>query len=120
MRRLGGAARGLPAAPEAQPPGRRVWIKHLPDVQLSLEARVWDRIIKRYEPWFHATAGDLPTRPRLIREALVYASQAPVLDRHRLAHAHEVDLDGGTTSAIINSLLTNQIDQSEQCKKLPH
>jgi len=58
---------------EDGPGGLRVWIKHMPDVPLSIDAKAWNTIRKRYEPWFHAASADLPAKPRLILGALVYA-----------------------------------------------
>lgn len=68
---------------EDGPGGRRVWIKHMPDVPLYVDAKTWDRILKRYQAWFD-TAGnlELPTRPRLVLGALVYA---------RREHAYAID-----------------------------
>jgi hypothetical protein len=60
-------------AVEAVEEGRRVWIRHMPDAPLLVEAGVWQRVMRRYLPLFEARDADTPLRVRLVMAALIRA-----------------------------------------------
>lgn len=62
--------------------GRRLWIKHMPDVPLLVAGKTWDRIERVFAPLFEAGDADTRHRLRLIVTALI---------RARREHTYEVD-----------------------------
>ena len=62
--------------------GRRLWIKHMPDVPLLVAGKTWDRIERVFAPLFEARDADTGHRVRLIATALI---------RARRENTYEVD-----------------------------
>lgn len=62
--------------------GRRVWIKHMPDVPLLVAGKTWDRIERVFASLFEAGDADTGHRVRLIVTALI---------RARREYTYEVD-----------------------------
>ena len=60
---------------EASPLGRRVWLKHMPDAPLSIDARAWERIERAYGNLLEARCADTKTKPRVVICALIYAKR---------------------------------------------
>ena len=60
-------------AVEAVEEGLRVWIRHMPDAPLLVNARVWCRLTRRYAPLFEARDADTGLRVRLVIAALIKA-----------------------------------------------
>ncbi|MCD9026761.1 DUF1173 domain-containing protein [Luteimonas sp. BDR2-5] len=60
----------------------RVWIKHMPDVPLWVDARVWARLERANAALFEASVADVGARPRLLLCALI---------RARREHTYEID-----------------------------
>lgn len=58
---------------EAVEQGLRVWIRHMPDAPLLIEARIWARLARRYAPLFEARDADTGLRVRLVIAALIKA-----------------------------------------------
>lgn len=57
------------------PSGRKVWIRHMPEVPLFIQTKAWTKLEKQYAPLFSALDAGLEARPRLVLAALVYARQ---------------------------------------------
>lgn len=53
--------------------GRRLWIRHMPDVPLLVGDRVWQKVVRRYASLFEARDADTGLRVRLVMSALVKA-----------------------------------------------
>jgi hypothetical protein len=62
--------------------GRRVWIKHLPDVPLLVPGKTWERLEKRYASIFEARDADAGHRVRVVMAALL---------RARREYTYEID-----------------------------
>lgn len=58
--------------------GRKVWIKHMPDVPLFIESKAWARIERAYGSLFEAREADTKARQRVVLCALVYAKRERV------------------------------------------
>lgn len=58
---------------EAVEEGRRVWVRHMPDAPLLVEAGVWQRLMRRYLTLFEARDADTGLRVRLVMAALIKA-----------------------------------------------
>ncbi|MEO8155409.1 MAG: DUF1173 family protein [Rhizobacter sp.] len=69
-------------ASDATALGRRVWIKHMPDVPLLVAGKTWDRIERVFASLFEAGDADTGHRVRLIVTTLI---------RARREHTYEVD-----------------------------
>jgi hypothetical protein len=67
---------------EATALGRRLWIRHMPDVPLLLSNKIWERLERTYAACFEARDADSAVRPRLVMTALI---------RARREHTYEVD-----------------------------
>jgi hypothetical protein len=55
--------------------GRKVWIKHMPDAPLFVEAKAWTRIIKVFGRQLEAKDADIAAKPRVVICALVFAKR---------------------------------------------
>lgn len=55
--------------------GRRIFVKHMPDVPLYIENKAWERVERSYAPNLQARDADVPRRPRVMMAALVYAKR---------------------------------------------
>ena len=60
---------------EASPLGRKVWVKHMPDAPLFIEAKAWARIERAYGDYFEARDADTKTKLRVVIGALIYAKR---------------------------------------------
>ena len=58
---------------EAVEEGRRIWVRHMPDVPLLVADRIWERLLRRYAAMFEARDADTGVRVRLVMTALVKA-----------------------------------------------
>ena len=67
---------------EAGDAGRRIWIKHMPDAPLFIDAKVWKRIVRAYGNLLRARDADTAHKPRVVMGALIYA---------RREHLYQVD-----------------------------
>ena len=79
---------------EASPLGRKVWLKHMPDAPLFIDAKTWERIERAY--------GELARGPGCGHEdeaaggdvrADLCEARAHLPDRHRKLHADHRELD---------------------------
>jgi Protein of unknown function (DUF1173) len=60
---------------DASPFGRKVWLKHMPDAPLFIDARAWERIERAYGSMLEARDADTKTKPRVVMCALIYAKR---------------------------------------------
>jgi hypothetical protein len=67
---------------EASPLGRKVWLKHMPDAPLFIDAKAWERIERVYGGLFEARDADTKTKQRVVIGALIYAKRE---------HTYQVD-----------------------------
>ena len=55
--------------------GRRIVVKHMPDVPLYIETKAWERVERSYAAILQARDADVPKKPRVMMAALVYAKR---------------------------------------------
>ena len=67
---------------EATALGRKVWVKHMPDAPLLINAKAWERIERVYGNLFEARDADTAHKPRVVMCALIYA---------RREHTYQID-----------------------------
>ena len=60
---------------EASPLGRKVWLKHMPDAPLFIDAKTWERIERAYGNLLEARYADTKTKQRVVICALIYAKR---------------------------------------------
>lgn len=58
--------------------GRRIVVKHMPDVPLYIETKAWERVERSYSAILQARDADVPKKPRVMMAALVYAKREHV------------------------------------------
>ena len=58
--------------------GRRIIIRHIPDVALYIESKAWERVERSYGPILQARDADVARKPRLMMAALIYAKREHV------------------------------------------
>jgi len=63
---------------QASPLGRKVWLKHLPNAPLFIEAKAWARIERIYGNLLEARDADTKSKPRVVMCALIYAKREHV------------------------------------------
>jgi hypothetical protein len=60
---------------EASPLGRKIWLKHMPDAPLFIDAKTWERIERAYGNLLEARYADTKTKQRVVICALIYAKR---------------------------------------------
>jgi hypothetical protein len=60
------------------PFGHKVWLRHMPDAPLFIDARAWERLKGRYGDLFEARDADTKARQRVVMCALIYAKREHV------------------------------------------
>jgi len=70
---------------EASPSGRKVWLKHMPDAPLLIDASAWARIERAYGSLFEARDADIKTKLRVVIGAMIYAKRE---------HIYQIDTAG--------------------------
>ena len=60
---------------QASPLGRKVWLKHMPDAPLFIDAKAWERIERVYGNVLEARDADTKTKQRVVMCALIYAKR---------------------------------------------
>ena len=68
---------------EATQYGRRIVVKHMPDVSLYIDNKAWARVEKAYGPVLQARDADVVNKPRALMAALIYAKRE---------HIYQVDM----------------------------
>ena len=67
--------------------GRRIIVKHMPDVALCIEGKAWERVERSYGAILQARDADVARKPRVMMAALIYAKRAHVESCVRLHQA---------------------------------
>lgn len=62
--------------------GRRIIVKHIPDVALYIEGKAWERVERSYGAILQARDADVARKPRVMMAALIYAKRE---------HTYQVD-----------------------------
>ena len=73
---------GQLARVEATAYGRRMTIKHLPDVPLYIDNKAWEKAERTYQTILQAADADVEHKPRIVIAALIYAKRE---------HTYQVD-----------------------------
>ncbi len=60
---------------EASPLGRKLWLEHMPQAPLFIDAKTWERIERAYVGLLEARDADTRTRQRVLIAALIYAKR---------------------------------------------
>ena len=68
---------------EATAYGRRMTIKHLPDVPLYIDNKAWEKAERGYQTILQAADADVEHKPRIVMAALIYAKRE---------HTYQVDV----------------------------
>ena len=55
--------------------GRRIVVKHMPEVPLYIETKAWEHVERSYAAVLQARYADVPKKPRVMMAALVYAKR---------------------------------------------
>jgi hypothetical protein len=55
--------------------GRKLTIKHMPDVPLHMDDKAWERAARAYGPILEAVNADVQHKPRVVVAALIYAKR---------------------------------------------
>ncbi len=63
--------------------GRKIWIKHMPDAPLLIDAKAWERIVRAYGNLLRARDADKARKPRVVMAALIHANHE---------HLYQVDM----------------------------
>jgi hypothetical protein len=58
--------------------GRRIIVKHLPDVPLHIESKAWERVERSYGVLLQARDADVARKPRVMMAVLIYAKREHV------------------------------------------
>ena len=60
---------------QPSPLGRKVWLKHMPDAPLFIDAKAWQRVERVYGSVLEARDADTKTKQRVVMCALIYAKR---------------------------------------------
>lgn len=92
--------------------GRRIVVKHMPDVPLYIENKAWERVERSYAPTLQARDADVPKKPRVMLAALVYAKREYVYQVDTVSMMLTTDqwipLDGLYELPLIEALQSEQ------------
>jgi len=64
--------------------GVKVWIKHMPDAPLFMDAKPWGKVERVYQSVLEARDADVPRKPRILIAAVIYARRENVYRIERL------------------------------------
>ncbi|WP_298435054.1 DUF1173 family protein [Ottowia sp.] len=92
--------------------GRRVWIKHMPDVPLLIADKTWERTRRMYAAYFEVQDAGAGYRPRLVMTALIRAKREHVYEVDALGlmltSEHWIPVEGAHEIELIHALVTQQ------------
>lgn len=60
---------------EPTPFGRKITVKHMPDVPLYIDSKAWERVEKAYGATLQARDADVERKPKALMAALIYAKR---------------------------------------------
>src|SRR6202049_222966 len=93
---------------EASPLGRKVWLKHMPDAPLFIDAKAWERIERVYGSVREPRDADTKTKQRVVRCALIYAKREHTYQidtaSFMLATEHWIPIEGVHEVDLIEAL----------------
>ena len=97
---------------EPSPFGRKVWLRHMPDAPLFIDASAWERLRRVYGALFEARDADTKTKQRLILCALIYAKREHVYQIEAtsamLTTENWIPLEGIHEADLIHELTTQK------------
>jgi Protein of unknown function (DUF1173) len=64
--------------PRCTDAGRRIIVKHMPDVPLYIENKAWQRVERAYGAILRSRHADVASKPRIVLAALIYAKREHV------------------------------------------
>ena len=92
--------------------GKRIWIRHMPDAPLLVEARYWQRIERRFAPLFEARDADTGAGVRLLMAALIRARREQTYEVESaslmLVSEHWIPLEGVHELPLVQTLVSQQ------------
>lgn len=92
--------------------GRRIAVKHMPDVPLFIDTKAWERVERSYAAILQARDADVPRKPRVMMAALVYAKREHVYQVDTLSMMLTTDqwiaLDGLHELPLVEALQREQ------------
>jgi hypothetical protein len=92
--------------------GRRVWIRHMPDMPILASKQIWERLERTYARYFEAKDVGAGFRPRLVMTALIRARREFTYEIDTaslmLASAHWVPVDGIDELALVQALVAEK------------
>src|ERR1700681_2071683 len=93
---------------EASPLGRKIWLKHMPDAPLFIDAKTWERIERAYGNFLEARYADTKTKQRVMICALIYAKREHTYQidtaSFMLTTAHWIPIEGTHEVDLIEAL----------------
>jgi hypothetical protein len=92
--------------------GRRIIVRHIPDVALYIEGKAWERVERSYGAILQARDADVVRKPRVMMAALIYAKREHVYQVDTLSMMLTTDqwipLDGLHELPLIEALQREQ------------
>ena len=92
--------------------GRRIIVRHMPDVALYIESKAWERVERSYGAILQARDADVARKPRVMMAALIYAKREHVYQVDTLSMMLTTDqwipLDGLHELPLIEALQREQ------------
>jgi hypothetical protein len=89
--------------------GRKIYVKHMPDVPLHIEAKAWGRVERAYGATLQARDADVQPKPRVLLAALVYAKREHLyhVDTRTLmlVNEHWIPLEGLHEAPLMQALV---------------
>ena len=93
---------------EASPLGRKVWLKHMPDAPLFIDAKAWERIERAYGDLLDSRDADTKTKQRVVICALIYAKREHIYQidtaSFMLTSEHWIPIEGTHEVDLIEAL----------------
>ena len=92
--------------------GRRIIVRHMPDVALTIENKAWERVERSHGAMLQARNADVANKPRILLAALIYAKREHVYQVDTLSMMLATDqwipLDGLHELPLIEALQREQ------------
>ena len=93
---------------EASPLGRKVWLRHMPDAPLFIDAKAWERIERAYGDLLDSRDADTKTKQRVVICALIYAKREHIYQidtaSFMLTSEHWIPIEGTHEVDLIEAL----------------
>lgn len=99
-------------ASEVTPWGRRVWVKHMPDAPLLINAKAWERIERVFADLFEARDADMGHKVRLMMAAVIRARRENTYEIDvaslMLTSEHWIPVEGVYELLLLHALVDQQ------------